>query len=132
MLESPQGREVKGCSGQQFKKMATGHFNRFTLLGKCWTSICPQNVFNCLETFFLRTSVFFHLYWRDGIMQFCCRFVDCTSMMHISHSSTSQRCSAALDLVTMEAVGVQRNSWSRTSLRCHGIRNWRIGCRVIG
>ncbi len=40
----------------------------------------------------------------------CCRFVGCTSMMRISRSTTSQRCSILLlnwDLVTVEAVWVK-------------------------
>lgn len=63
MLQSPRGREVKGFSGQKFKKMVTGHFIRYSLLVKCRTFFCLQN--------FLKASSVV-LSWLDvGKNKFC-------------------------------------------------------------
>ncbi len=77
----------------------TGHFIRYTLLVPGWTP------------FAFRTALIFHVIdskrcWKHSseilvhidmiASRSCCRFVDCTSMMRISRSTTSQRCSIGL------------------------------------
>ncbi len=77
----------------------TGHIFRYTLLVPGWTHFCLQNFFNSsfhwfnkvLETF-LRDLVHIDMIASHS----CCRFVGCTSMMWISRSTTSQRCSIGL------------------------------------
>ncbi len=60
----------------------------------------------------------------------CCRFVVCTSMMWISCSTTSQRCSIDWDLVTVEAIWVK---WTHchvqeTSLRWFELCDGALSC----
>ncbi len=77
----------------------TGHFIRHTLLVPGWTPICLQNCLNLswhifnkvLETLLRDVGP----YWHDSITQLL-QIVVCTSMMRISRSTTSQRCSIGL------------------------------------
>ncbi len=81
--------------------LPTGHFIRYTLLVPGWTHFCLQNCLNSswhrfnkvLETF-LRKQILVHIDMISS--RSCCRFVCCTSMMRISRSTTSQRCSIGL------------------------------------
>ncbi len=77
----------------------TGHCTRYTLLVPGWTHFCLQN---CLNSSWHRltrcwkhsSEIVVHI---DMIASHsCCRFVGCTSMMWISRSTTSQRCSIGL------------------------------------
>ncbi len=75
----------------------TGHFIRYTLLVPGWTPFCLQN---CLNSSWHKmcwkhsSDILLHI---DMIAsRSCCRFVGCTSMMRISRSTTSQRCSIGL------------------------------------
>ncbi len=76
-----------------------GHFIRYTFLVPGWTPFCLQN---CLNYFGIdSTRCWKHsseiLVYIDMIAsRSCCRFVGCTSMMRISRSTTSQRCSIGL------------------------------------
>ncbi len=77
----------------------TGHFIRYTLLVTGWTPFCLQN---CLNSSWHRFNNVLESFLRDfGHIDMiashsCCRFVGCTSMMWISRSTTSQRCSIGL------------------------------------
>ncbi len=77
----------------------TGHFIRYTLLGPSWTHVCLQN---CLNSSWHRFNKVLETLLRDVghivmiASHSCCRFVVCTSMMWISRSTTSQRCSIGL------------------------------------
>ncbi len=77
----------------------TGHFIRYTLLVPGWTPFCLQN---CLNSSWHRFNKVLETFLRDFghidmiVSHSCCRFVGCTSMMWISRSSTSQRCSIGL------------------------------------
>ncbi len=77
----------------------TGHFIRYTLLVTGLTPFCLQN---CLNSSWHRFNKVLETFLRDfGHIDMiashsCCRFVGCTSMMLISRSSTSQRCSIGL------------------------------------
>ncbi len=60
----------------------------------------------------------------------CCRFVGCTSMMRISRSTTSQRCSILLldwDLVTVEAIWVK---WTHCHVQETSLR-WFELCNMV-
>ncbi len=65
----------------------TGHFIRYTLLVLGWTPFCLQNYLNSSWHRFEKVLI---------ASRVCCRFVGCTSMMQISRSTTSQRCSIGL------------------------------------
>ncbi len=77
----------------------TVHFIRYTLLVPGWTPFCLQN---CLNYSRHRFNKVLETFLRDVghivmiASHSCCRFVGCTSMMRISRSSTSQRCSIGL------------------------------------
>ncbi len=86
---------ISGIMSHTYIHTLTGHFIRYILLEPGWTLFCLQNCLNyswhrfnkVLETFLGD----FGPYWHDSI-----RFVGCTSMMWISTSTTSQRCSIGL------------------------------------
>ncbi len=75
-----------------------------TLFGKpCydpgWTPLCLQNCLNSSWHRFNKllensSEILVHIYMIAS--RSCCRFVGCTSMMRISRSTTSQRCSIGL------------------------------------
>ncbi len=114
----------------------TGHFIRYNLLVSGWTSFCLQNCLNSLwhrfnkvlETFL---KILVHI---DMIASHsCCRFVGCTSMMWISRSTTSQRCSIGLrsgdyggHLSKVNSLLCSRNQ----SEMIWGINNIQVGCGV--
>ncbi len=77
----------------------TGHFIRYTLLVPVWTPFAFRTALilrgidstKCWKRF---SEILVHI---DMIASHsCCRFVGCTSMMWISRSTTSQRCSIGL------------------------------------
>ncbi len=74
----------------------TGHFIRYILLVPGWTPFCLQN---CLNSSWHKFNKVLETFLRDLVhndmiaSRSCCRFVGCTSMMRISRSTTSQRCS---------------------------------------
>ncbi len=77
----------------------TGHFIRHTLLVPGWTPICLQNCLN--SSWHIFNKVLETLLRDVGHIDMiasrsCCRFVGCTSMIRISRSTTSQRCSIGL------------------------------------
>ncbi len=77
----------------------TGHFIRCTLLVPCWTPfafrtaliLCGIDSTRCWKH---SSDILVHIVMIAS--HSFCRFVSCTSMMRISHSSTSQRCSIGL------------------------------------
>ncbi len=77
----------------------TGHFIRYTLLVPGWTPFCLQNCLDssCIDSTMCwkySSEILVHI---DMILsRSCCRFVGCTSMIWISRSTTSQRCSIGL------------------------------------
>ncbi len=77
----------------------TGQFIRYTLLVPGWTLFCLQNCLNSSWRRFNKvmkhsSEILVHI---DLIAsRSCCRFVGYTSMMRISRSTTSQRCSIGL------------------------------------
>ncbi len=78
----------------------TGSFIRYTLLVPGWPSFCLQN---CLNSLWHRFNKVLEIYSSEILVHIdmiathsCCRFVGCTSMMWISRSTTSQRCSTGL------------------------------------
>ncbi len=73
----------------------TGHFIRYTLLVPGWTPFCLQNCINSSARCWKHSSeILVHI---DMILsRSWCRFIGCTSMMRISRSTTSQRCSIGL------------------------------------
>ncbi len=76
----------------------TGHFIRYTLLVSGWTPFCLQNLIirgiDSTRCWKHSSEILVHI---DMIAsRSCCRFVGCTSMMWISRSTTSQRCSIGL------------------------------------
>ncbi len=93
----------------------TGHFIRYTLLVPGWTP------------FAFRTALIIHgidstRCWKHSseilvhinmiASHSCCRFVGCTSVMRISHSTTSQRCSIGLRSVDCGGLLNKVNSLS--------------------
>ncbi len=77
----------------------TGHFIRYTLLVPGWTPFCLQNCLiirgiDSTRSWKHSSEILVHI---DMIASHsCCRFVGCRSMMWISRSTTSQRCSIGL------------------------------------
>ncbi len=72
----------------------TGHFIRYTLLLRGWTPFCLQNCLNSTRCWKHSSEILVHIDMITSCS--CCRFVGCTSMMWISRSTTSQRCSIGL------------------------------------
>ncbi len=76
-----------------------GHFIRYTLLVPGWTPFCLHNCLNSSWHRFnkvLKHSSEILIHIDMIVSRSCCRFVGCTSMMRISLSTTSQRCSFGL------------------------------------
>ncbi len=73
----------------------TGHFIRYILLVQGSTHFCLQN---CLNSSWHRFNKALETFLRIDMIasHSCCRFVGYTSMMRISRSTTSQRCSIGL------------------------------------
>ncbi len=75
------------------------HIHKYTLLVLGWTHFCLQSLLNSSWHRFNKvlkhsSEILVHI---DIIAsRSCCRFVGCTPMMQISHSTTSQRCSIGL------------------------------------
>ncbi len=124
---------TKACFLCNLQNTLTGHFVRYTLHVPGWTPFCIQNCLNSLwyrfnnvvETF-LRD---FGPYWHDNITQLLqiCR---CTSIIRISRSTTSQRCSILLldwDLVTVEAIWVK---WTHCHVQETSLR-WFELCDMV-
>ncbi len=82
-----------------YRYTLTCHFIRYTLLVPCRTPFCLQNCLNSSWHIFNKvlehsSEILVHI---DMIAsRSSCRFVGCTSMTQISHSTTSQRCSIGL------------------------------------
>ncbi len=80
------------CSICIYKYTLTGHFIRYTLLVPGWIPFCLQN---CLNSLWQELWKIPQRFWSILTCSYC-RFVGCTSMMRISRSTTSQRCSIGL------------------------------------
>ncbi len=129
----------------------TDHFIRYILVVPGWTPFCLQNWLNfpghrfnkVLETFLRDSEILVHI---DMIAsRSCCRFVGCTSMMQISRSTTSQRCSIGLrsgdcggHLSKVNSLSCSRNQsemiWAlwHDALSCwSSIRRW-VHCNYKG
>ncbi len=113
-----------GCWG------ASAPFIRYTLLVPGWTTLCLQNCLNSLWHRFnkvLKTFLRdFGPYWLIASCSYC-RFIVCTSMMRISRSTTSQRCSIGLrssdcggHLSKVNSLSCSRNQSERIWALWHG------------
>ncbi len=99
-----------------------------TLLVPGWTHFCLQNClnsswhwFNKVLKTFLRDLIHIDIFCN------CCRFVGCSSMMRISHSTTSQRCSIRLlsgdcggHLSKVNSLSCSRNQSEMIWALCYG------------
>ncbi len=87
------------CICVYYTHTLTGHFIRYTLLVPGWTPFAFRTALilrgiDSTRCWKHSSEIFVHI---DMIASCrCCRFVGCTSMMRISHSTTSQRCSIGL------------------------------------
>ncbi len=77
----------------------TDHFIRYTLLVLGWTPFCLQNCLiirgiDSTRCWKHSSKILVHIDMISS--RSCCRFVGCTSMIRISRSTTSQRCSIGL------------------------------------
>ncbi len=84
--------QIKQCS--QFT--LTGHFIRYTLLVLGWTPFRTLILHGIDSTRCCKHSSEILVHIDTIASHSCCRFVGCTSMMWISRSTTSQRCSIGL------------------------------------
>ncbi len=108
----------------------TGHFIRYTLLVPCWTPFSFRTALILRGIVSTRcwkhsSEILVHI---DMIAsRGCYRFVGCTSMMWISRSTTSQRCSIDWDLVTVEAIWVK---WTHCHVQETSLR-WFELCDMV-
>ncbi len=108
----------------------TGHFIRYTLLVPCWTPFSFRTVLilrGIVSTRCWKHSSEMLVHIDMIASRSCYRFVGCTSMMWISRSTTSQRCSIDWDLVTVEAIWVK---WTHCHVQETSLR-WFELCDMV-